>query len=228
MRGDTVECPCCGGKWKAMEPHRAREDARCPRCGSLERHRSLWLFLQRETDLLSRPLSVLHFAPEKVLADLLRDRANLSYVSGDLNAQQAMEVMDITAIPRPNATFDVVLCNHVLEHVPDDRRAISEIFRVLRSGGRAYMQHPIDYARPVTYENWNVVTPEARMREFGQEDHVRWYGADHIDRLRTAGFDVTCARYVDDLDEATAKRFALRDEFGSVRRADIYICRRPN
>jgi SAM-dependent methyltransferase len=209
-----------------MEDHRNRRGVRCPRCGSLERHRILWLFLQRETNLLSEPLAVLHVAPEKVLADRLCGRRNLSYVSGDVNPAHAMEVMDITAIPRPDSTFDVVLCNHVLEHVPDDIAAVTELHRVLKRGGVAYMQHPIDYNRRTTYEDPAITAPADRLREFGQEDHVRWYGTDHIDRLRAGGFEVTFRRYVDELGDSDVGRFVLRDGSDGVRAADIYVCRR--
>ena len=136
LSGQSVECLCCGGSWRRMDSHRGRPGARCPRCDALERHRILWLFLQRETDLLEAPHRVLHLAPEPVIADLIRNRPNLSYISGDLNPGAAMEVMDVTELPRPDGAFDVVLCNHVLEHIPDDRRAMSELFRVLEPGGR--------------------------------------------------------------------------------------------
>lgn len=223
-RGDAVQCPCCNGTWAEMRPHRGRAGARCPGCGSMERHRILWLFLQRETDILTEPRSILHMAPEAVLTAML-DRPNIQYVSGDLVPGHAMEVMDITALPRPDDSFDAVVCNHVLEHVPDDIGAMRELHRVLRPGGLAIMQHPIDNARAETLEDPEVVTPEARLRVYGHEDHKRMYGRDFADRLSAAGFEVTIRRYLDELDDAERARYALRDGNGDgLRGADIFSC----
>lgn len=225
-RGSAVECPCCGRSWTMMLPHRGRQGARCPGCGSLERHRILWLYLQRETTVLRQGGSMLHFAPEEAVGRALRRIANVDYLSVDIEPGKAMRVMDITALSLADESFDVVLCNHVLEHVPDDHAAMSEIARVLRPTGRAIMQHPIDYGRSVTYENWDVVTPEARLREFGQEDHVRVYGTDFPDRLTRAGLDVTCRRYIEEIDPAQRARYSLSDgdDAGAMRGADIYEC----
>ena len=178
--------------------------------------------------MLTAPGSVLHFAPETVTAKLLKNQANLDYVSGDLQPGLAMEVMDITAIPRPDETFDLVLCNHVLEHISDDRRAMTELFRVLKRGGRAYMQHPIDFGLASTHEDPAVTTREARLREFGQEDHVRTYGRDFENRLRSAGFDVEHRDYVEELPGAVVERLALRNGPRREQRgSDIFICARP-
>lgn len=227
LRGNAVECPCCHGTFRELEPHRDLPNRRCPRCGSLERHRLLWLFLERETDLFTRRQSLLHIAPEQVYSAKFAGHATIDYVSGDLGPGKAMEVMDVTAIDRPDGSFDAVMCNHVLEHVPDDRRAMSELFRVLKPGGVAYMQHPIDYALERTYEDASVTSPEDRMREFGQEDHVRWYGSDFVERLRSVGFDVTMRRYADELDSATLARICVDESrFGTRRGADIYVCTR--
>jgi SAM-dependent methyltransferase len=226
-RGNAVECPCCGGRWKAMEAHRARANARCPGCGSLERHRTMWLFLHRETTILSSRISLLHIAPEPVFAALFRDKPNIEYLSGDLESPYAMKEMDVTALPCPDSSFDAVICNHVLEHVPDDTKALGEIYRVLKPAGSAYMQHPIDYSLEKTYEDPAVTSPDDRLREFGQEDHVRWYGADHIDRLRLAGFDVTRRRYADEVGPETAARYGLGEERGDRRAGEIHVCTRP-
>jgi SAM-dependent methyltransferase len=225
-RGDSVECPCCGHTWSAMAPHRGRPAARCPGCGALERHRLLSLFLQRESDIFHRRVSVLHVAPEEALGSALRRCPGVEYVSGDLTPGRAMEVMDITALPREDDTFDVVICNHVLEHVADDRQAMSEIRRVLKPEGYALLQHPIDTGLVTTYENWEATTPHARMREFGQEDHVRLYGIDFRDRLVSVGFQVSCRRYLDELSDSERERYALRDGHAgsTIRGADIYLC----
>ena len=115
-----------------------------------------------------------------------------------------MEVMDITALPRPDDTFDAVLCNHVLEHVPDDGAAMREMHRVLRPGGLAIMQHPIDTSRAETFEDPDTAAPDARMQAYGQEDHVRLYGRDFADRLVAAGFTISMRRYLDELDPSAA------------------------
>jgi SAM-dependent methyltransferase len=190
----------------------------------LERHRILWLFLQRETDILTQPRSILHLAPEGVLSSLLQ-RPNIEYVSGDLEPGRAMEVMDITALPCPDHTFDTVICNHVLEHVPGDVAAMREIRRVLRPGGVAIMQHPIDSSLAKTYEEPTIVTPEARLQAYGQEDHVRLYGRDFPDRLVAAGFQITVRRYLDELDPSERSWYGLSDgRKTGLNGADIYEC----
>lgn len=225
-RGGRYECPLCGGTFGRMAPHRGRSNARCPACHSAERHRLLWLFLVRELDVLEQPRAVLHFAPEAGIARHLSAAAAVDYTSADLDGTRAMEAMDITAIPRPDASFDLVLVSHVLEHVPDDARALSEIHRVLRPGGLAVMQHPVDPSRATTAEDPGLATTaEERLRHFGQEDHVRVYGRDHADRLRAAGFDVTVRRYHDELPPGEAERHAVgAPEVHAA--GDVYVCRR--
>jgi SAM-dependent methyltransferase len=191
----------------------------------------LWLYLQRETDLRSRELDVLHFAPEPSLASLLSGLPNLRYRSGDLQPGAAMEVMDMTAIPAADESFDLVLCNHVLEHVPDDLAAMRELRRVLRRGGAAITQHPVEWGRERTFEDPSITAPEDRLRAFGQEDHVRVYGPDFLDRWRTAGFEPELRRYRDELPPAEVERMRLDDgcRAGAGRRYtgdDIVICRR--
>lgn len=226
-RGSRVECPLCHGHFRRFKSHRGRRHARCPRCGAAERHRLLALFLERETDLLRAPHRVLHFAPEPPVAALLSPRANLEYVSGDLTPGAAMEVMDITSIPRQDASFDVVICNHVLEHVPDDRQAMRELFRVLEPGGTAYLQHPIDPDRASTDEDPSIDDPAEQLRRFGQQDHVRIYGRDHVTRLAEAGFQVKRRPYDDEVPQADRRRYGLATDPGVRRSGDIYVCRRP-
>ena len=181
MRGDAVECPICGGRFrKFASKHGAggrRRGARCPRCGSLERHRLLWLYLTQEKDLLAPPTRLLHFAPEPGIGERLQARPGLDYLSADLNAPPAMVEMDVQAIPADDASFDAVICNHVLEHVPDDRQAMREILRVLKPGGWAIIGVPLQQSRDVTFEDPAITSPAERERVYGQFDHVRIYGA---------------------------------------------------
>jgi SAM-dependent methyltransferase len=218
--GDRVLCPCCGGRFRAFVPERGRPNARCPGCLSLERHRVLWLYLTR-SDLLSSASSILHFAPELRLRNNLRKVAGVRYVTADLSRTSIAEVRaDITDIQFEDQTFDMVICNHVLEHVLDDRRAMSELRRVLKPGGLALMQHPVDQTLERTFEDPSVTSPRERHQLFGQRDHVRVYGRDFTDRLREAGFRVTVSDLFGELDSASISRHGLADE-------PIWICRRP-
>lgn len=223
-RGDAVECPCCGGRFRTFLPKfsavgRSRPNARCPACGALERHRALALYLRRETQLLTDRLSVLHIAPEPGLEGTLR-RSVMHYVTADLEAP-AMLSLDVTDLPLASEEWDVVICNHVLEHVPDDRAAMGEIFRVLAPGGWALLQVPLKWGRESTFEDPTVHSARERERLFGQYDHVRIYGADYVTRLESAGFDVT----VKDLALAASPTEVTR--YGLAPGDDMFICSKP-
>jgi len=167
-----------------------RQEVRCPVCGSLERHRLAWCFFQRRTALFQgHPQRMLHVAPEPEFARRLARAPGLDYVTADLFDPAAMVQMDLMEIPFPDESFDAIYCSHVLEHVADDRRAMRELFRVLRTGGWAVLQVPITVA--VTFEDPAITDPAERVKFFGQADHVRAYGPDYEDRLAAAGFQVT-------------------------------------
>ena len=211
--GTGVECPVCGGEFRAFEPYHGREGARCPRCLALERHRLLWLYLERETPYLTERAACLHVAPEPALQERLRQLPLLDYVSADLNPGWPADlVADVTDLPFDVASFDLVICNHVLEHVPDDSGAISEIHRVLRPGGRALMLHPIEAERPETFEDESATSGRERKRLFGQRDHVRIYGGDFYARLAQGGFEVERVRYVESLSDEEIRRYGAADE----------------
>jgi SAM-dependent methyltransferase len=223
-RGDRVECPCCGRTARKFIPTIQpvgpnRPDARCPHCGARDRQRYLWLYLERRTNLLTDRLRVLHFAPERIFEKWLGSLPNLDYVSTDLERPRAMVKADITALPFPDDSFDVILCSHVLEHVVEDRRAMRELYRVLEPGGWALVLVPIDFDRAETFEDPAVVTPADRERLFGQADHVRIYGRDFGARLEEAGFAVSIEDYRRELGEARARRYGLRP-----RKPDLFLC----
>jgi SAM-dependent methyltransferase len=226
-RGDTVSCPCCGGSFDRFGAHRERPRAKCPRCGSLERHRLLLLFLQQRTDILERPLELLHVAPEHALLLTFSRQPNLRYRTVDLDSPLAQDHADLMALPYPSGRFDVVLCSHVLEHVSDDRLALAEIRRVLAPDGRAVLMGPIDEHRSGTLEDDAVVAAADRARVFGQADHVRRYGRDFGARVAECGFEVETVPYIDELAEADIQRMGLRRESGLFERDDIFICTIP-
>jgi SAM-dependent methyltransferase len=190
-RGNQVECPVCGGHFRKFMPYgyiKARENALCPGCLSLERHRLMWLYLKKRTRLFSDPLRVLHIAPEQCFHKRFRKLSNLNYITADLESPLADVKLDVQHMPFKESEFDVVICNHVLEHVPDDRRALREIFRVLKRGGFAILQVPLDYSMEKTHEDSSITKPEDRKREFRQKDHYRMYGKDYLNRIMEAGF----------------------------------------
>ncbi len=218
--GHRFYCPCCQRSFRKLLPFGVvlRPNARCPKCGSLERHRLLWLYLKQKTNLFTDRLRVLHFAPEAVFQNIFMSMPNLEYVSADLMSPLALMQMDITAVPFGDNAFDVILCNHVLEHVQDDQKAMTELFRVLKPGGWAILQSPLDMNRKTTFEDPLAVTPEDRLTVFGQHDHVRIYGCDYKERLENGGFTVRVDGFIHELDPALVSHFALPSEEA------IYFC----
>jgi SAM-dependent methyltransferase len=220
LRGDAVECPCCGGRFREFMPSRDPNNPICPRCGAQARHRALWLYLHERTHLFDgKGLRVLHFAPERALGRALDAAPGIRYVSADLDAPEAMEHFDITDIPHPDGSFDAILCIHVLEHVGDDRKAMRELRRILSPDGFAIVLVPLDLSKPETYEDPTITDPAEREREFWQADHLRLYGADFPERLREAGFEVTVDRWVRGLDPSLVQRYGL------FPLEDMYVCR---
>ncbi len=215
--GNRKHCDCCGRSFHKFLPFglRNRKNAKCPNCGSLERHRLIWLYLKERTSLFSDNLMVLHFAPEMIFQKNLKNLANLDYISADLDPSRAMLKVDITNIYFKDNTFDVILCNHVLEHIQDDHKAMSELFRILKPGGWSIIQVPIK--REKTFEDDNIKSPEEREKQFGQRDHVRQYGRDFKNRLEKAGFEVKVEGYAKELNRKLFEKCGLVD-------IDIYFC----
>jgi SAM-dependent methyltransferase len=172
--------------------HPPRWDARCASCGSRERHRLLWLWAIRDGRNELATKRILHFAPEKALRRALRN--NPRYETADLYQTGVTHRADIRQLPLPDATYDVVIANHVLEHVDDDRRAVAELFRVLRPGGTALLTVPLNPTRATTYEDPAVTDPVGRQAHFNAPDHRRFYGLDFADRLAAVGFVVETFR----------------------------------
>jgi SAM-dependent methyltransferase len=211
-RGNNVECPICGGRFRKFLPYghtTIRENALCPKCLSLERHRLMWMFLREKTSFFRANLRVLHIAPEQCFLSRFRKLSNIDYITADMESPIADIKLDIQDMPFSDDQFDVVICNHVLEHVKDDRKAMSEILRVLRKGGFALMHVPIDYSMKETYEDSTISSPKDREKHFRQKDHYRLYGLDFTERLKKAGFIVAGSNYTDELDKETIKRFGL-------------------
>jgi SAM-dependent methyltransferase len=218
--GKGVWCPVCGKEARKFRQygHPSRDNARCIHCQSLERHRFVWTYLHRMTNLFDgSPKRVLHVAPESCFESRLKNRLGQNYITADLLNRRAMVRMDITDIQYPEEYFDVIYCSHVFEHVQDDKRAMREFHRVLKQDGWAILLVPIDADK--TFENPSIVDPSERLRVFGQEDHVRRYGPDYIDRLCESGFKVRVS-YVSDLFGTNdVARMGLTSESG-----EIYYC----
>ena len=192
-RGNTYTDPIDGKSFRKFLPYgygEQRPNVLAPSTLSLERHRLLWLYLQNETSFFTAPLKVLHMAPEQCLLKRFKALKNLDYTSADLYAPHVDVKADICNLPFADASFDVVFCNHVLEHIDDDAKAMQELYRVLKLGGFGIFQIPQDLNREKTYEDFSITDPKERTKHFGQYDHVRIYGRDYFDRLRAVGFDV--------------------------------------
>lgn len=226
-RGRGVECPLCGSHYRRFLPYgyvRSRANALCPHCLSLERHRLLWLYLTRETDLLQSHPRTLHIAPEVCILRHLKPHFAAypgRYVTADLESPLAELHFDVQHIPLPDSSFDAVFCNHLLEHVADDRAALGELRRILRPGGWGVALAPVDYGRATTFEDDSITDPDERTRLFGQYDHRRLYGRDYADRLRSAGFEVEEIDYAARLTAEERRRHGL----GTDDR--IYVIRKP-
>lgn len=190
FRGDAVRCPLCGWQFRRFMNAWNRPNAICWRCGSHERHRALWLFLEQRPDLLAGAGSLLHFAPEWALRRRFARMPQLRYVTADLCAPDVDLHLDLTALDLPDNSYESVICSHVLEHVEDDLAAMRELRRVTAPGGWCLVMVPLDLTREATYEDPSIQTPEERERAFLQNDHVRLYAPDIGERLTSAGFTV--------------------------------------
>ena len=214
-RGTKYQCPLCGRRFRKLLPYgyvTSRANALCPHCLSLERHRLLWLYLTRETNLFEAHPTLLHIAPEVCLMRHLKPRYRgfeERYKTADLESPLADLHFDIQQIPISGEQFDAVICNHLMEHVEDDRQAMHELYRILRTGGWGVLLSPVELDRATTFEDDSITDPAERTRIFGQYDHRRIYGNDFADRLREAGFRVEELDYAATLSEEERSLFAL-------------------
>lgn len=189
-----------------------RDNALCPQCLSLERHRLLWLYLKERTGFFTEKLKVLHIAPEQCFYKRFKKLSNLNYTTADLESPLAEIKFDIQQIPLPDNIYDMVICNHVLEHVEYDHRALSEIFRILKSGGAAILQVPMIMDKEKTYEDPSITKPEDRLKHFHQKDHYRIYGTDFPERAKKAGFRITETNYLDEINYDLKIRYRLPEK----------------
>ncbi|MEX0361117.1 MAG: class I SAM-dependent methyltransferase [Allomuricauda sp.] len=212
LRGNRYTDPIDGKHFRKFLPYgyeSPRENVLSPSTLSLERHRLLWLFLKNRTDFFSKNLSLLHFAPEQAFHKRFKKLTNITYTTTDLNSPLADVKADICKLPFENDTFDVILCNHVLEHIPDDTKAMQELYRVLKPGGWGVFQIPQDLGREHTFEDNSITDKKERARIFGQYDHVRSYGRDYFDKLRKIGFKVEEVNLTQDYTPEEIERYRL-------------------
>jgi SAM-dependent methyltransferase len=215
LKGDTYTDPIDGKSFKSFLPYgygKQRENVLSPSTLSLERHRLFWLYLKNETDFFNAPKKVLHFAPEQAFYKRFKKMPNLDYVTTDLNSPLADVKADICYLPFEDHTFDVIFCNHVLEHIPEDTKAMQELYRVLKVGGMGIFQIPQDLSREKTFEDNSITDKKERAKIFGQYDHVRIYGYDYFEKLRKIGFKVDEVDYTKTLTEAEIDKYRLAKE----------------
>lgn len=214
FKGDQFHDPIDGKSYRKFLPYgygKQRENALSPGTLSLERHRQMWLYLQNETTFFTQPYSVLHIAPEQEFLRRFKKMKNLHYISADLFSPIVDVKADLLDLPFDDESFDVVFCNHVLEHIEDDQKAMSELYRVMRKGGWGIFQVPMKPSLERTYEDFTIQDPQERQKHFGQYDHVRWYGMDYFDRLRNAGFETDANYYSKQFSAADIKKWGLME-----------------
>ncbi len=214
LKGDTYTDPIDGNSFRKFLPYgysKQRKNALSPSTLSLERHRLMWLFLKNETSFFtsSKKIKTLHIAPEQCFLKIFKKQKNLDYVTSDLESPIADVKADICNLPFKDDSFDVVFCNHVLEHIPDDKKAMQELFRVLKKGGFGVFQIPQDMSRENTFEDASITDKEERTKIFGQYDHVRVYGRDYFNKLRSVGFKVDEVDYTQRITPEELERFCL-------------------
>ena len=212
LRGKTFTDPIDGKRFRAFLPYgyeNPRENVLSPSTLSLERHRLLWLYLKNETDFFTKESKVLHFAPEQAFHTRFKKFTHIDYTTTDLNSPLADVKADICNLPFGDNEYDVILCNHVLEHIPDDAQAMRELYRIMKPGGWGIFQIPQDLSREETFEDDSITDKKERARIFGQYDHVRIYGRDYFQKLRDVGFTVVEEDYTQKLAPEDIHKYRL-------------------
>ena len=212
FKGNQFTDPIDGSSYRKFLSYgyqNLRENALCPGTLSLERHRLLWLYLTRKTNFLNQPLKVLHIAPEQVFYTKFKAIKDWEYTTTDLHSPLADIKADICALPFNNDQYDLIFCNHVLEHIPDDKKAMEELYRVLKKGGTLIAQVPLNEELDETFEDDTITDKKERTRIFGQYDHVRVYGKDYYTRLNTVGFESKGVTFINTMSIEEIDRFGL-------------------
>ena len=211
-KGSKFIDPIDGKKFRKLLPYgygKQRKNALSPSTLSLERHRLMWLYLKEETDFFTAKKKVLHMAPEQCFINRFKKLKNLDYTTADLYSPIVDVKADILNLPFEDNSFDIVICNHVLEHIIDDKKAMQELYRVLKPNGMGIFQIPQDLSLETTYEDFSITSEEERTKHFGQYDHVRVYGKDYFNRLREVGFTVNEIDYSKKLNKKLVERYCL-------------------
>jgi SAM-dependent methyltransferase len=214
LKGNKYTDPIDGKSFRKFLPYgygKQRENALSPSTLSLERHRLMWLFLRNDTDFFTskEKIKTLHIAPEQCFLDLFRKQKNLEYITSDLESPIADVKADICNLPFDDNSFDVIFCNHVLEHIINDTKAMQELYRVLKKGGFGIFQIPQDLSREKTFEDNTITNRRERAEIFGQYDHVRVYGRDYFNKLRSVGFAVDEIDYTKKITREKLERYCL-------------------
>lgn len=226
LKGRDVYCNCCNNSFITFLPAGLvkRANATCSNCGALERHRMVWHFIENKTELLLKPHKLLHSAPELYYYKKFKKNSNINYIAIDKFPEEydySSETinMDLTDLKFDDNSFDFIICNHVLEHIPNDTDAMKEMYRVLRNGGKAILNVPFEKNRNTTFEDFSVTEPAKRLELFGQVDHVRIYSdKDYKKRLESVGFKVEQIDYVSTFSKADKFKNGLQEG------EDIFFC----
>lgn len=211
-KGKRYKDPIDGNMFSKFLPYgyeKQRPNVLSPSTLSLERHRLLWLYLQQQTDFFTHPQKVLHFAPEQAFYKRFKKLNNLDYTTTDLNSPIADVKADICDLPFKDNSYNTVICNHVLEHIKDDTKAMQELYRILKPNGMAILQIPQDLNRKTTFEDDSIVDQKERAKIFGQYDHLRIYGRDFFDKLRSIGFEVDEVDFTSKLSDSEIDYYRL-------------------
>ena len=216
--GNKYYCNCCGKSFRKFKSKGTvlvrRKNAECPYCGSLERTRTLLLYLKKETNIFYTErsgLKILHFAPENCLLPILKKTKNIELITADINPNYADYEIDITNIPFADNSFDYIICSHVLGHVADEKKAIEEMKRILKPGGTALIMTIIDNNNYETLENTAIDTTSKRLKYYSEPDLLRLHGLDFKERLQNGGFDVTTIDYRLKMKPEICTKYALGD-----------------